>query len=96
VGGRTGRSRLLELKRRVSEREARGDVSFAEALELMGFLTTLLGSEHIERFIPLATKKPVDVQPATVQQPPRRPPRKPQPPPAAEGDADVPDKATTT
>ena len=92
------RTRLLDLKRQLAEREARGDVTFAEALELMGFLTTLLGSEHIERFIPLATKKPVDVRPAAVQQPSRRPPRKPQAPPAAPPKAtpDVPDKATAT
>lgn len=48
------RARLLELRRQVEERRARSDADFAEALELMGFLTTLLGSEHIERFIPLA------------------------------------------
>ena len=37
-----------------------GDAKFAESLELMSFLTSLLGSEHIERFIPLATGKPPD------------------------------------
>jgi len=48
------RSRLIELKRQLAERGARGDASFADALELMAFLTSLLGSEHVERFIPLA------------------------------------------
>jgi hypothetical protein len=48
------RSRLMELKRQLAERGARGDASFADALELMAFLTSLLGSEHVERFIPLA------------------------------------------
>ena len=48
------RARLLDLKRHLTERQARGDTEFAETLELMSFLTTLLGSEHIERFIPLA------------------------------------------
>jgi len=48
------RTRLLELKRVTEERQSRGDTSFAEALELMAFLTSLLGSEHVERFIPLA------------------------------------------
>lgn len=47
-------ARLLELKRQLADRQARGDAGFAESLELMSFLTTLLGSEHIERFIPLA------------------------------------------
>lgn len=48
------RKRLSELSRLLAQRTAKGDVEFAEALELMAFLTTLLGSEHIERFIPLA------------------------------------------
>ena len=47
-------ARLLELRRQLAERQARGDTGFAEGLELMSFLTTLLGSEHLERFIPLA------------------------------------------
>ena len=48
------RTRLLELKKLLAERQAAGDAGFAEALELMGLLTNLLGSEHVERFIPLA------------------------------------------
>jgi len=48
------RSRTLDLKRLLGERQARGEQEFADALELMSFLTTLLGSEHVERFIPLA------------------------------------------
>lgn len=52
------KTRLLELKRLLAEREARGDEGFAEALELMGLLTNLLGSEHVERFIPLAQSAP--------------------------------------
>jgi hypothetical protein len=48
------RSRLDELRRQVADRRAKGDAAFAESLELMGFLTTLLGSEHVERFIPQA------------------------------------------
>jgi hypothetical protein len=54
------RTRLLELKAKADEYRQRGDDSFPEALELMSFLTTLLGSEHIDRFIPLATGKPAD------------------------------------
>jgi hypothetical protein len=42
------------LKAQVLERIARGDTKFSESLELMTFLANLIGSEHIERFIPLA------------------------------------------
>ena len=64
------RARLLELKRHLVERRDAGDTRFAEALELMSFVTSLLGSEHIERFIPLATGKPPDTSiSATVEQP---------------------------
>jgi hypothetical protein len=52
------RTRLQELRRELAARQAKGDADFAESLELMSFLTTLLGSEHIERFIPLAVQKP--------------------------------------
>ena len=48
------RTRLAELQRLTDERRSRGDTGFAEALELMAFLTSLLGSEHVDRFIPLA------------------------------------------
>lgn len=64
------RTRLQELQRHLAERRDAGDARFAEALELMSFLTSLLGSEHIERFIPLATGKPPDTSiSATVEQP---------------------------
>ena len=52
------RTRLLELKRLLAERQSSRDAGFAEALELMAFLTNLLGSEHVERFIPLAQQQP--------------------------------------
>ena len=68
------RTRLLELKAHLSERRDAGDAKFAESLELMAFLTSLLGSEHIERFIPLATgKAPDSGMSATVEQPRLRP-----------------------
>ena len=51
------RTRTLDLKRMLGERQGRGDTDFADALELMSFLTTLLGSEHVERFIPLAIRR---------------------------------------
>lgn len=54
------RTRLLELKRLAQERRSRGDTGFADALEMMAFLTNLLGSEHVERFIPLAQPRPAE------------------------------------
>lgn len=70
--------RLLELQAQAHQRRDAGDDSFAESLELMAFLTGLLGSEHIERFIPLATGKPPDTgASATVQQPRLKRPAKP-------------------
>jgi hypothetical protein len=66
------RSRCLELKRALAERGSRGDASFADALELMAFLTSLLGSEHVERFIPLAVEGKARV--ATAAAPPTSPP----------------------
>jgi hypothetical protein len=64
------RTRLRELQAHMVERRDAGDARFAEALELMSFLTGLLGSEHLQRFIPLATGKPHDTgASATVEQP---------------------------
>jgi hypothetical protein len=64
------RTRLRELQAHLVERRDAGDSRFAEALELMSFLTGLLGSEHLQRFIPLATGKPPDTAiSATVEQP---------------------------
>ena len=42
------------LRTQVEERIKSGDTKFADSLELMTFLANLIGSEHIERFIPLA------------------------------------------
>jgi hypothetical protein len=62
--------RLGELRAHLGQRRDAGDAAFAESLELMSFLTSLLGSEHIERFIPLATgKKPDPAVSGTVEQP---------------------------
>jgi hypothetical protein len=64
------RTRLRELQAHLVERRDAGDTRFAEALELMSFLTGLLGSEHLQRFIPLATGKPPDTGvSATIEQP---------------------------
>jgi hypothetical protein len=76
------RSRCVELKRQLVERGTRGDASFADALELMAFLTSLLGSEHVERFIPLAAEG--KVRPAAAAAPlPSPEPRPPATPPSA-------------
>ena len=70
------RQRLLELRAHVTQRQQAGDGTFAESLELMAFLTGLLGSEHLERFIPLATGKAADAGASgTVEQPRMRPAR---------------------
>jgi hypothetical protein len=52
------RTRLLELQQQLEERRRQGDAAFADSLELMSFLTNLLGSEHVERFVPQANGRP--------------------------------------
>jgi len=77
------RTRVLELKKLLAERRAAGDAGFAEALELMGLLTNLLGSEHVERFIPLAQPVATAPEPTVKVQTRRRssqPPAAPAPP----------------
>ena len=70
------RQRLLELRAHLEQRQQAADATFAESLELMAFLTGLLGSEHLERFIPLATGKRADAAASgTVEQPRPRPGR---------------------
>src|SRR5215469_14027435 len=48
------RQKTLALKAQVEERIKSSDTKFADSLELMIFLANLVGSEHIERFIPVA------------------------------------------
>ena len=48
------RQRLADLQNIVKTRLAAGDPSLSEALELMSFLTNLVGSQHVERFVPVA------------------------------------------
>lgn len=48
------RRRIADLKRLVEKRIEANDPVLCEALELMGMLANLIGSQHIERFIPLA------------------------------------------
>jgi hypothetical protein len=48
------RQRLTDLQNIVTTRLAAADPSLSEALELMSFLTNLVGSQHVERFVPVA------------------------------------------
>ncbi|HSQ69323.1 MAG TPA: hypothetical protein VLM41_04505 [Steroidobacteraceae bacterium] len=57
------RARLEELRTQLAERQAKHDDGFAESLELMAFLANLLGTENIERFVPLAVPRPPGQQP---------------------------------
>jgi hypothetical protein len=54
------KQKAVTLRNSLEERIKMGDAKFSDSLELMTFLANLLGSEHIERFIPLA-------EPATEQ-----------------------------
>jgi hypothetical protein len=46
--------KTVALRTHVQERVEKGDAKYSDTLELMIFLANLVGSEHIERFIPLA------------------------------------------
>ena len=46
--------KTIALRTYVEERVKAGDTKYSDSLELMIFLANLVGSEHIERFIPLA------------------------------------------
>jgi hypothetical protein len=48
------KQKTLELKALLDSRLAMGDAKFADALELMAFLANLVGSQNLQRFIPLA------------------------------------------
>jgi hypothetical protein len=48
------RQRLADLQNIVKTRLAAADPSLSEALELMSFMTNLVGSQHVERFVPIA------------------------------------------
>jgi hypothetical protein len=74
------KQKTITLRAQVEERIKAGDARFADALELMAFLANLVGSEHIERFIPVADKQneralspaprePAAQQPVTGHQP---------------------------
>ena len=46
--------KTVALRTQVEERMKIGDAKYSDSLELMIFLANLVGSDHIERFIPLA------------------------------------------
>jgi hypothetical protein len=48
------RQKAITLRNSLEERIKMGDAKFSDSLELMTFLANLVGSEHIERFIPVA------------------------------------------
>lgn len=48
------KQKALELKAAFDSRLAMGDAKFAESMELMVFLATLVGIQHVQRYIPLA------------------------------------------
>ena len=48
------RQKAQQLREQLEQRMEMGDAKFGESLELMAFLSNLVGSQHIERFIPLA------------------------------------------
>jgi len=48
------RQRLADLQNIVKTRLSAADQSLSEALEMMSFLTNLVGSQHVERFVPIA------------------------------------------
>jgi len=48
------KQKTLALQSQLQERIKTGDTKFSDSLELMIFLANLVGSQHIERFIPIA------------------------------------------
>jgi hypothetical protein len=59
--------KTVALRAHVQERVKMGDAQYSDSLELMIFLANLVGSEHIERFIPVA--EPENERPLTPQPP---------------------------
>jgi hypothetical protein len=69
--------KAVALRSQVQERIKAGDTRFSDALELMTFLANLIGSEHIERFIPLAdpeNERDLKARAAERETPARAPP----------------------
>src|SRR5882672_1301640 len=64
--------KTIALRTHVQERVKTGDTKYSDSLELMIFLANLVGSEHIERFIPVA--QPENERPLTPDAAAARPP----------------------
>src|SRR5882672_5586135 len=65
--------KTVALRTHVQERVKMGDAKYSDSLELMIFLANLVGSEHIERFIPLAepeNERPLTPEPPDAARPP--------------------------
>ncbi|MBS1199648.1 MAG: hypothetical protein H6R27_326 [Proteobacteria bacterium] len=83
--------RLVDLQRIVQARVSAGDPSLSEALELMSFLANLVGSQHVQRYIPMAEpeqQRPIESLLTQADAPPRQAaarvePAAPASPPAA-------------
>jgi hypothetical protein len=59
--------KTVALRGHIEDRVKQGDAKYSDSLELMIFLANLVGSEHIERFIPVAdaqTERSLAAQPA--------------------------------
>jgi hypothetical protein len=95
------RQKAVAMRAQVEERIKMGDAKFSDALELMTFLANLVGSQHIERFIPLADadseqplQRAVPVDPTgpavTLPQPAAAAPLAPVEPVAATGTREMP------
>jgi hypothetical protein len=62
------RQKTLALRAQVEQRAKAGDTQFSDSLELMAFLANLVGSEHIERYIPVAeARNERDLSPKTAE-----------------------------
>ena len=65
--------KTVALRAQVQERVKLGDAKYSDSLELMIFLANLVGSEHIERFIPVAepeNERALTPQPPDAARPP--------------------------
>jgi hypothetical protein len=74
--------RLADLQRIVQARVSAGDPSLSEALELMSFLANLVGSQNVQRYIPMA--EPEQQRPIESLQVHEEPPAPAPSPPARE------------
>lgn len=59
------RQKVLELQAHAESRRNMNDAKFADSLELMAFLANLVGIQHIQRFVPLASPRHEQEQPPT-------------------------------